>query len=166
MSTIMRFVPQQNKNGAAIHVKSSSQVLDLLEALLIYVFDGLKSRYSLELEAVRAQYPFEDLVYTVPSPRITYKEAIAMLREDGVEIDDFADLRCCPFARRLSFNFSYVHVYSTSQEKHLGQLVKKKYGVDFYILDKFPIAVRPFYTMPNHDDPVHTQSLAVLKFEQ
>jgi len=26
------------------------------------------------------------------------------------------------------------------------------YGTDFYILDKFPAAIRPFYTMPNPED--------------
>lgn len=115
------------------------EVLDILDGLFIYMFDGLKSRFALEIEAVRTQYPFEDLKYTWPSPRITFKEAIAMLREDGIEIGDFDDL-------------------STPQEKHLGSLVKKKYGVDFYILDKFPSAVRPFYTMPDPKNPNYSNS--------
>jgi aspartyl/asparaginyl-tRNA synthetase len=36
---------------------------------------------------------------------------------------------------------------STPAEKLLGRLVKAKYDTDFYILDKYPLAVRPFYTM-------------------
>ncbi len=43
---------------------------------------------------------------------------------------------------------------STEQEKKLGALVRERYNTDYYILDKFPLAVRPFYTMPNGDDPV------------
>ena len=35
--------------------------------------------------------------------------------------------------------------------------MKGKYKTDYYILDKFPLAIRPFYTMPNHEDPVSTQ---------
>jgi aspartyl-tRNA synthetase len=27
--------------------------------------------------------------------------------------------------------------------------VREKYETDFYILDKYPLAVRPFYTMPD-----------------
>jgi aspartyl/asparaginyl-tRNA synthetase len=27
--------------------------------------------------------------------------------------------------------------------------VLKKYGTDFYVLDKYPLAIRPFYTMPS-----------------
>ena len=41
----------------------------------------------------------------------------------------------------------------------LGKLVKKKYGVDFYILDKFPSAIRPFYTMPDPKNPVRLPPL-------
>lgn len=53
-----------------------------------------------------------------------------MLREAGEEIGDFDDL-------------------STPAEKLLGKLVRQKYDTDFYILDKYPLAVRPFYTMPD-----------------
>lgn len=52
-----------------------------------------------------------------------------MLRADGVEMGDEDDL-------------------STPAERRLGELVKQKYKTDFYILDKYPLAVRPFYTMP------------------
>ena len=53
-----------------------------------------------------------------------------MLQEAGVECDPMGDL-------------------STPDEKFLGKLVKQKYHTDFYILDKYPLAVRPFYTMPD-----------------
>ena len=43
---------------------------------------------------------------------------------------------------------------STENEKLLGRLVLEKYDTDYYILDKFPAAVRPFYTMPSAEDPV------------
>ncbi len=55
---------------------------------------------------------------------------VAMLKEVGVEMDDGEDL-------------------STPNEKLLGKLVRAKYDTDFYILDKYPLAVRPFYTMPD-----------------
>lgn len=47
-------------------------------------------------------------------------------------------------------------VRSTPDEKRLGRLVLEKYGTDFYVLDKFPLAIRPFYTMPAIDAPAHT----------
>lgn len=59
-----------------------------------------------------------------------------MLKEAGVEMGDEEDL-------------------STPSEKLLGRLVKAKYDTDFYMLDKFPLAVRPFYTMPDPNNPVN-----------
>ncbi len=44
--------------------------------------------------------------------------------------------------------------YSTENEKWLGRLVKEKYKTDYFILDKFPLSIRPFYTMPDAEDPV------------
>lgn len=41
---------------------------------------------------------------------------------------------------------------STPQEKHLGRLVLEKYNSDFYVLDQFPLAIRPAYTMPSPAD--------------
>lgn len=62
-----------------------------------------------------------------------------MLAEFGVEIGPEEDL-------------------NTPAEKLLGRLVKAKYDTDFYILDKFPLAVRPFYTMPDPDDATASNS--------
>ena len=45
-------------------------------------------------------------------------------------------------------------VYSTENEKRLGRLVKAKYDTDYFIIDKFPLELRPFYTMPDPEDPV------------
>jgi len=53
-----------------------------------------------------------------------------------------------PSASLSSLNFS------TENEKRLGRLIKAKYDTDYYIIDKFPMALRPFYTMPDPEDPV------------
>lgn len=117
------------------------EVLDQLSDLFMFIFTELKARYSKEIELVRRQYPVED--FKLPKDgkmiRIHYKEGISMLREAGKEIDDFEDL-------------------STENEKLLGKLVKEKYDTDFYILDKFPLAIRPFYTMPDPEDPRYSNS--------
>jgi len=42
---------------------------------------------------------------------------------------------------------------STEHETTLGRLVKEKFDSDFYMLYRYPLGVRPFYTMPDpHDD--------------
>ena len=49
---------------------------------------------------------------------------------------------------------------NTEKERALGRLVRDKYGTDFYILPRFPSCIRPFYTMPAHDDPRRDQTRA------
>jgi aspartyl-tRNA synthetase len=113
------------------------EVLDLLEGLFVHIFNGLKSRYASEIEIVRRQYPVEE--FKVPAAgekmlRLTFAEGVALLRAAGEDIADNEDL-------------------STPHERLLGKLVKEKYDTDFFIMDKFPLAVRPFYTMPSPEDP-------------
>jgi aspartyl/asparaginyl-tRNA synthetase len=47
---------------------------------------------------------------------------------------------------------------STATEIQLGELVKKKFGTDFFMLDQYPSSVRPFYTMPNPSNPLFSNS--------
>jgi nondiscriminating aspartyl-tRNA synthetase len=115
------------------------EALDLMSHLFIYIFDGLNERFCHELQIISQQYPFEPLQYLRPTLRITFKEGIDILKAAGVEANYLEDL-------------------STTQEKVLGALVKEKYGTDFYIMDKYPLAVRPFYTMPCPEDPTVSNS--------
>jgi aspartyl-tRNA synthetase len=39
--------------------------------------------------------------------------------------------------------------------------VKEKYGTDFYMMDKYPLAARPFYTMPDPSNPKWSNSYDV-----
>ncbi|CAH00332.1 aspartate--tRNA ligase DPS1 [Kluyveromyces lactis] len=117
------------------------EVVDTLAELFVFIFSQLKTRYAKEIALVRKQYPVEE--FKLPKDgkmvRIPFKEGIALLREAGKDVDDFEDL-------------------STENEKLLGKLVRDKYETDFYILDKFPLAIRPFYTMPDAEDPRYSNS--------
>ena len=158
-----------------------SEVLDVFSDLFIYIFDGLNTKYRCafslpyfdasacceataipdacwislnhsavpfsdaslpcrrEIEAVRAQHPFEDLKYLRPTLRMSYAEGVAMLNASGVAMTPGDD-------------------FSTAQERALGALVRAKYDTDFYFMDKYPSSVRPFYTMPDPEDPTLSNS--------
>ena len=109
--------------------------MHMIGKLFNHIFRGIKERHAKEIEAVRSQYAFDDFLFLDEPLVLKFSQGVAMLREDGVEIGDFDDL-------------------STENEKRLGRLVKEKYKTDFYVLDKFPLAVRPFYTMPDPADKV------------
>lgn len=110
------------------------EVLTVMADMFVYIFDGINERCKEELERVREQHPFEDLKYLRPTLKLTYAEGCALLRSAGVAQDDYDDL-------------------STENEKKLGDIVKVKYGTDFYFMDKYPLSVRPFYTMPCPENP-------------
>lgn len=71
------------------------EVVELLEGLMLYIFNGLKERYKKETDLVRSIYHVEE--FKLPEagnvPRLPFSEGIQMLRDDGVEIGDFDDLR-------------------------------------------------------------------------
>ncbi|ORY32119.1 aspartyl-tRNA synthetase [Naematelia encephala] len=102
------------------------EVMRVLCKMLKNVFAAVQSMRT-ELDRVRERWPSDDLVWLDETPVIPFNEGIQMLRDDGREVE-YEDL-------------------STRDEIRLGELVKEKYKTDFYVLDKFPISARPFYTM-------------------
>lgn len=92
-----------------------------------------------ELGTVRDQFPSEVFKVSDPVPMLTFVEGVALLKEHGIIQDPLEDL-------------------STVIERQLGELVKKKYDSDFYVLHRYPKNARPFYTMPVHDDVNYTCS--------
>ncbi|XP_071450324.1 aspartate--tRNA ligase, cytoplasmic [Hetaerina americana] len=115
------------------------EVLDVIGQTFTDMFRGLQEKYSAEIAAVAKQYPVEPFVFLDPPLRLEFSEARALLKEAGVDLGEEDDL-------------------STPDEKLLGRLVKAKFDTDFYILDKYPLAVRPFYTMPDPNNPKTSNS--------
>ena len=140
----------------------------MLDRTFNAVFDGLNEQYKPELEAVRVQYPFQDLRYRCPCLRFKYAEAMALLREKGppklrARLDGMADESA---KKKLEARIESVANHAdtedigTEDEKLLGEIVAEVHGQDFYIIDKFPSNVRPFYTMPDPVDPNFSNSYA------
>jgi len=116
-----------------------NEIFDLIGELFAHIFGGLETRFAKELEAINVQYPFDAFKFKRPVVKLTFQEGIELLKENGVEWPAMEDL-------------------DTATERKLGELVKKKYDTDFYILHRYPITARPFYTMPCKDDPRYTNS--------
>uniref|UniRef100_A0A8D3DL05 Aspartate--tRNA ligase, cytoplasmic n=1 Tax=Scophthalmus maximus TaxID=52904 RepID=A0A8D3DL05_SCOMX len=115
------------------------EVIDSITDTMVQIFKGLRDNFQTEIQTVNKQFPSEPFKFLEPTLRLEFTEGVAMLREAGVEMGDEEDL-------------------STPNEKLLGRLVKEKYDTDFYVLDKYPLAVRPFYTMPDPSDPKYSNS--------
>jgi len=79
-------------------------------------------------------------VFTDEPCVINWSEGIDMLRELNFDVGDgYQDL-------------------NTAQEIALGKAVKEKYDTDFFMLDKYPASIRPFYTMPCPNDKLLSNS--------
>ncbi|KAK8858461.1 aspartate-tRNA(Asn) ligase [Kwoniella newhampshirensis] len=121
------------------------EVLETLDSMLLAIFKGLKEKFSHEIETIRKQFPCEEFLFLEKTLVLPFKEGMQMLREagatdsEGKPIGDMDDM-------------------STENEKFLGRLVREKYKTDYFILDKFPLAIRPFYTMPDPSDPTLSNS--------
>ncbi|KAL1528509.1 hypothetical protein AB1Y20_009852 [Prymnesium parvum] len=143
-----------------------SEVLDMLDRTFNAVFDGLNQRFRTELDIVRTQHPFEDLRYKCPCLRFTYSEAMALLRTHGPTklAEELAAATDLALRAKLQERIDSVRVHAddedigTEDEKLLGSIVADKYEQDFYIIDKFPASVRPFYTMPDPLNPTFSNS--------
>ncbi|KAL1865949.1 hypothetical protein VTK73DRAFT_4955 [Phialemonium thermophilum] len=118
--------------------KDYKEVLHMLEGVLLHIFRGIKEHCAAEVALIRSVYPSEELLLPEPGKevRLTFAEAQKLLREEGPpefrDVKDDEDM-------------------STPQEKAVGALVREKFKTDFYVIDKFPDAARPFYAKVDPD---------------
>ncbi|KZT18358.1 aspartyl-tRNA synthetase cytoplasmic [Neolentinus lepideus HHB14362 ss-1] len=110
------------------------EVMNLIDEMFLHIFKSIYRDYREEIDTVKQQFPHDDLVIPDETLKLRFADGIQLLKEsgwkeeDGTELTDEDDL-------------------STAAERRLGEIVKQKYNTDYYILDKFPAGVRPFYTM-------------------
>ncbi|CAH0021882.1 unnamed protein product [Clonostachys rhizophaga] len=115
------------------------EVIWVLDDFLKAVFEAV---YSLpEIELLQKRWPSSEFKWLEETLVLDFQEGLRMLREDGRDVEE-EDL-------------------STPDEIRLGQLVKEKYGTDYYILDKFPANARPFYTHRDPEDRNWTRSFDI-----
>jgi aspartyl-tRNA synthetase len=107
---------------------------------------GLQTRCTREIAVFQVDNPKAG-DFRLPADgkvvRLNYMDGVKILKEAGEDVTKLE---------------SFETDFSTAQEQHLGKLMRDKYDTDFYVLDKFPMAVRPFYTMPCPNDPNFSNS--------
>ncbi|KAM5431467.1 putative aspartate--tRNA ligase [Microsporum ferrugineum] len=126
--------------------KHYHEVLDFAENLLVFILSELKVRFKDEIAVVQKSYPKAG-EFKLPKDgkalRLKYMEALGFLKEAGVDVSE---------------QERFENDFTTAMEKQLGRIIREKYDTDFYVVDKFPSAVRPFYTKSCPDDPTFSNS--------
>lgn len=124
------------------------EALTIIDGMFKNLWKGIYDRYSKEIELISQFYPQEKVIWLEETPRIAFTDGVQMLIDDGWVDEDgnppnpYEDL-------------------ATRAEIRLGAIVKEKYKTDYYILDKFPSSVRPFYAMPDPTDDRITNSFDI-----
>lgn len=118
-------------------------VLEFIWGLLVYIFNNVAIRYNKQIDIIKQITPFELPVYNQTPLIIKFSECVQMIRDAGGIQPDLEDL-------------------STENERLVGNLIKAKYGVDLFVIDKYPTAVRPFYTMQDSTDQSYSNSYDII----
>lgn len=112
-----------------------------LQCINIYLFPLFFSLsiFVKEIQLIRQQHDARPFKWLKRAPRIHFADGIQMLRDVGAEgiPEDISEFDL-----------------TTELEKKLGHIISEKYETDFYMLTRYPLKIRPFYTMPSADDPV------------
>jgi aspartyl/asparaginyl-tRNA synthetase len=119
-----------------------SQVVQTLWTILVRIFKELQME-SDELNYIKSVHNFTPLEYPNKPLIISFVDGVGMLAEAGFVQNPLEDL-------------------TTENEKNLGVIIKKKFGSDLFVLDKYPKSARPFYTMINSSDSNYTNSFDVI----
>ena len=107
-------------------IKDEEDVMKILEKL-VYSMWKKASECTQELDVLKKKIEVPKL----PFMRLKYDEVVDKLNKNKCNIEWGADL-------------------GSEEEKLLGEIMKKE-GRDFYFITKYPIEVKPFYTMPEKD---------------
>lgn len=124
-------------------IESHHDVMDIEEALLAYIINGVKKEFNDEYK----KYFGNDIIsldYKIP--RITLADAYKILKDEmNYEVP-----------RALKGDLD------PDGEKLICKYVKEKYGSDFVFIIDFPAKARAFYSMKKDDDPTLTKTYDLL----
>jgi aspartyl-tRNA synthetase len=108
------------------------------------VLTNLKKKYrNISSNSKKLLVNFKKTTISKKPIIITFSKAVYLLRKDGKVQNQLEAL-------------------SNENEHRLGELVKKKYDTDIFLIIKYPLSARPFYTMPCPDDATSSNSFDVI----
>ncbi|PWY98511.1 aspartyl-tRNA synthetase [Testicularia cyperi] len=128
-----------------VHYYDAIKVID---GMLKNIFHTLQTKFKAERELIKRHFPHDDLVYPEDTLILPFAQGVRLLKESGYVEEDGS----------IPKEDEDLH---TRAEIRLGELIKEKYNTDYYILDKFPSSVRPFYAMEDPENSKVTNSFDI-----
>lgn len=120
-------------------IKDETDTMRMEEQMIVagIKFVNEKCKKELEILGKKIEVP------KIPFPELRFPEVYEVLRKQGHKIKDGDDL-------------------NREAETILWEYVKEKYGSDFYFLNRFPFALKPFYVMKVDDEPEWARSVDLI----
>jgi aspartyl-tRNA synthetase len=112
-------------------IRSEEEVMQLLEGLVLHIIKDVAKNCKQQLEVLK-----KEIDIPKNPPRVTYDECLNML--DDMKIEWGEDL-------------------STEAEKKLGEIMRKR-GYNLFFITKYPLKIKPFYAMPDSNDPKYSNT--------
>ena len=72
------------------------EVMEMLDGMLVHIFRGLRDKYRNEIEVVQKAFPADEFKWREGPEgtlKLSFKEAVEILVEDGVPREDLDDFR-------------------------------------------------------------------------
>lgn len=114
-------------------IKDETDVMKVVEGLVVAMINGVRERCSQQLTILKKEIPKPK----TPFPMFKYDDVLKTLEDEGMRIPSGEDL-------------------TTETEKKLGEIMKEK-GHELYFVTKYPLRIKPFYTMPDAN-PTYSNS--------
>jgi nondiscriminating aspartyl-tRNA synthetase len=106
--------------------KDYHEINSIMHYLITSIIDSVQKFCGDELKIIKTAHDFELPVVSATPTIIKYVDGLSML---GYE--------------------DKLYQINDEDELKLGKIIKEKYGTDLYILDEYPMSMRPFYTQPS-----------------
>lgn len=121
-------------------IQDHTDVMNVLTSILRHVFDRLSTSFAQELELVKAKVPH--IRDTIPAIRMPDAQQI-ILDRFGEDCRSEPDL-------------------APQHEAWLCEYAEKELGSELLFVTHYPVSKRPFYAMPDDQDPTLTKSFDLL----
>jgi aspartyl-tRNA synthetase len=106
------------------------QLINFIYDVFKSIFSFLSEEYKAELETIKKYFNYEEFKYLETPLIIEYTECMKLLKEEGIDMNIDDD-------------------FNNENEKKLGEIVKKKWSTDIFVIKDYPVSCRPFYTSVN-----------------
>ncbi len=119
-------------------IENFSDVMDELEKVMKQLMIQVKNKCASDVFKYEAEVPEIDSI-----PRIKLEEAVSIIKKEYGKETEGLDI-------------------DSEGERLIGEWAKKEKGSDFVFLTHYPSDLRPFYSMPNQDNPRMTDTFDLI----